>query len=53
MKKSLNEQGKKLQLHKETLKRLAGGATVKPLTDPHYAPGTTDRTCTDYPSAWC
>lgn len=55
MKKSLKNQElrKKLQLHKETLKSLAGGSTVYKPTEPQAAPGTTDWTCTDIPSSGC
>ena len=54
MKKSLKDQvvRKKLQLQKETLINLIGGATIPSLTEPQYAPGTTDWTCTDYPTAF-
>lgn len=54
MKKSLNHQDmrRKLQLQKETLKNMVSGSTMKPPTEPQYAPGTTDWTCTDYPTAF-
>jgi hypothetical protein len=50
MKKSLNGQGKKLQLNKETLKNMVGGGTLKTPAELEYGPGTTDWTCTEFPS---
>ena len=54
MKKSLNPQAlkRKLQLQKETLKNLVSGSTLKSPAELEYAPGTTDWTCTDYPTAF-
>ncbi len=56
MKKNLKDQDRSrtLQLRKETLQNLTGGTTLgtQPITD-QVAPGTTDWTCTDYPTGWC
>lgn len=57
MKKCLKNQEpqKKFQLHRETLQNITGNVTVgaQPKTDLEAAPGTTDWTCTEYPSAGC